>query len=182
MGMMGRLVPHALAIAAASLVLCARANAGIDLDAILLAMPFDEGGGEEAMDISGNENHGKLRAARGGDPFDDWGQGKFGSAVVINGAAHVSIANNPTLDLHESDFSLATWFLFTDPPTWAFLILHDNARGADSTGWFWYYAGERFVFHVITAGAKTEWKRSDFLEDPVLDRWYQVAVVRTGED
>ncbi len=156
------------------------AEAAIQLDSVVLALPFDEGDGHDALDVSGKQNHGKLRAARGAGEFEDWKPGKFGNAIRYVGSNHVEVANSPTLDISGPEFTLALFVAFTERPGWSTLVEHSNARGALSTNWEWTYAGERFVFHVNSAGDKTAWTRSDFLEDPELDRWYHVALVKSG--
>ena len=159
---------------------CAVADAAIQLDTVVLALPFNEGGGHDALDVSGKENHGKLRAQRGAGEFEDWKPGQFGTAIRFMETNNVEVENSPTLDISGPEFTLALFFALTEPPAWSTLVEHNNARGAETTGWNLAYAGERFVFHVNSAAEKTAWTRSSLLEDPELDRFYHVALVKSG--
>ena len=169
-----------VAVFVASILSCPL-HAAIHPEALILALPLDEGDGDVAFDVSGRGNDGKLRMGRGGEPFDEWGPGKFGSAVKFEGPSHVEVPNNDAFDLSKTDFTLALWFLFTREPATTFLLNHYSHRGGEKTGWRLYHSGGRFVFQVITAGEKAGWTRSDFFEEPELKRWYHIAMTRVGE-
>ena len=51
----------------------------VDRDAIILALPFDEGKGRESIDISSHGNHGVLSETA------KWAQGKIGMCVRLKG-------------------------------------------------------------------------------------------------
>ena len=51
---------------------------------LILYLPFDEGEGDVAHDVTQNENHGELDAP-------EWVDGKFGSALEFNGESDVVI-------------------------------------------------------------------------------------------
>jgi len=169
-----RAVPVAFVAVIIGSILPYAAQAAIYLDALILALPLDEGDGDVAFDVSGRENDGKLLICRGGEPFNEWGPSKFGSAVKFE------VPNNEAFYLSKTDFTFALWFVLTKVSNPTALMNHTNNRGAESTGWLWSYVGGRFVFHVITAGEKTGWTRSGFFEDPELNRWYHIAMTRVG--
>jgi len=60
----------------------------------MLLLTFDEGKGDTATDLSGNENHGKLKGAK-------WGVGKDGQGVVFKAGDSIIMPLSKTLDLTE---------------------------------------------------------------------------------
>ena len=145
----------------------------IDQDAIVLALPFDEGKGREAHDISAHGNHGVLSdTAR-------WAQGKIGMCVRLKNA-YVEVANHPSLSLHNTDFTMAIWIKFTEEAGWYDLMAHSEGGGGDDKQWIWLLSGGKFKFHLHNRGADITWVDSDFFGFPELDRWYHLALVKQG--
>lgn len=148
-----------------------RAEAAINLEAIVLALSFDEGEGEEAKDASPLGNIVFL--------VEDakWDEGKFGRCVRLKETAHLE-TEIPNLELHNSDLTLAMWVNFAAEPGWVALMSHDEGAGLGHKKWAWWYQSGTFVFHIDNADAKREWVRSDFLAAPELNRWYHLAFVK----
>ena len=96
------------------------AAAGIKADEIVLALPFDEGEAEAAADLSSNGNDATLVQGA------EWGDGKFGTCVRLKNTAHAEVANHPSLDLHNTDFSMAIWMNFSAEPGWYNLMAHSE--------------------------------------------------------
>ena len=72
----------------------------------IFSFHFDEDGGDEVTDLSGNENHGIL----GGGQLPDWVDGpeNFGSALEFCDCNHVEIPASPNLDTGE-EITFETW-------------------------------------------------------------------------
>jgi hypothetical protein len=65
---------------------------------------FDEGEGDEVEDSSGNGNHGAILGGKG-----KWIDGKFGSALELDGTNHVSIPDSDSLDMTDQ-ITVMFWF------------------------------------------------------------------------
>ena len=74
-----------------------------NLDGLLLYLPFDEGTGKEAKDLSPNGYHGTLQAAK-------WAQGKFGGGVEFDGSSHVAVDPLADQPLSLDEFTIEFWF------------------------------------------------------------------------
>ena len=75
----------------------------LDLEGLVLYLPFDEGQGKNAADLSGNGNDGTLENGV------EWVDGYFGKGVYLAEIPdHVEVPDSPTLDLEES-LTLAIW-------------------------------------------------------------------------
>ena len=148
-------------------------EAGIDRDVIILALPFEEGRGRDAKDISPLGNHGVLSETA------KWAQGKFGMCVRLKNA-YVEVENHPSLSLHNTDFSFAVWINFSEEKNWYDLMAHNEAPAIDVKKWIWMFAAARFKFHINDRAIEIAWVESEFFGFPELDRWYQLALVKQG--
>jgi sialidase-1 len=73
-------------------------------DGLVLYLPFQEGSGRKARDLSGKDNHGILING----PV--WGAGKHGWGLVLDGIDDkVRIQYDPSMDLEGKDFTLMAW-------------------------------------------------------------------------
>ena len=160
--------------------LAAMAQAGINLDQVVLALSLDDGDGNIATDSSQYGNDGALVGDQAGGGFFGWEPGKIGTGVRFRGANHIAVANSETLDLSAGNFTMAMWFKFEEPFGQVPMMDHTNARGAESIGWYLEFRGYQFTIHVNTAGDDIGWVRSNFHEDVVLDQWYHVCVTKDG--
>ena len=79
-----------------------QAAAAVDKD-VVLAMPFEEGGGEETKDLSPHGNHGTFNGNV------TWEDGKFGSALRIQPVSFVDAGQDESLSLFDTDFTIAAW-------------------------------------------------------------------------
>ncbi|MBL7133027.1 MAG: LamG domain-containing protein [Phycisphaerae bacterium] len=71
--------------------------------ALVLDFRFDEGKGKVAHDVSGLENHGKIKGAK-------WVALAKGHALKFDGAAsQVEVPANPSLNIGTSPFSVEVW-------------------------------------------------------------------------
>ena len=75
---------------------------------------FDEGGGNETKDVSGNDHDGEINGAK-------WTDGKFGKALEFDGGQWVSIESTPELQAGE-ELTMMAWFFATDIGDWRQLI------------------------------------------------------------
>ena len=146
-------------------------EAEIEPDAIVLALPFDEGAGDEAKDASPSGNNLFLVEEA------KWDKGKFGGCLRLKDTAHVE-AEMPNLALHNTDLTMAMWVNFSEEPGWVALMSHDVGAGLGHVKWAWWLQSGTFVFHIDDGLEKREWMRSDFFGAPELDRWYHLAIVK----
>ncbi len=145
----------------------------IERDAIILALPFDEGKGREAKDVSMHGNHSVLSDTA------KWAQGKIGMCARLKDA-YVEVANHPSLSLHNTDFTMAIWIKFTEEAGWYDLMAHSEGGGGDDKQWIWLLSGGKFKFHLHNRGVDITWIDSDFFGFPELDRWYHLALLKQG--
>ena len=146
--------------------------AAIKAEDIVLALPFDEGEAVAAVDLSSNGNNAILvQGAK-------WGDGQIGACVRLKNTAHAAVANHPSLDLHDTDFSLAIWMNFSSEPGWYNLMAHSEGPGGGDKKWFWMFSGGKFKFHIFNPGGELAWIDSEFFGFPDLDRWYHLAFVK----
>lgn len=84
------------------LVVCLVALAQAQIEGLILYLPFDEGSGDTAGDISGKGNDGDIEGAK-------WVQGQDGGALEFSGAdAFVEVPYDEMFNLTEA-FTLAAW-------------------------------------------------------------------------
>ena len=77
-------------------------------DAVVGAWLLDEGRGNEAKDLSGNENHGRLMALTNAKP--KWVKGKFGKALEFDGASTlVNCGRGRSLNLLDAPLTVVAW-------------------------------------------------------------------------
>jgi hypothetical protein len=110
-----------ICLAVFSIILSGWSVAAIDPATCMGAWLFDDEGEEIEEDISGNENHGTAK----GNP--DWDNGKFGMALVCDGADNfVDCGDKDTLDVGEDNFSIVAWIKCADydPGDWEAQIVY----------------------------------------------------------
>jgi hypothetical protein len=151
------------------------AEAIIKLDSLVVALPFDEGAGNKAKDLSPHGNDGLLVEGA------KWGDGKFGKCLRVKEPNHVEVANNESFWLHDKDFTLAITINFSQEPGTTGLIAHDNGLGAESFKAVWELLGGVFKFHINNGANNVAWAQSDFFGTPELNRWYSVVLVKKGK-
>ena len=147
------------------------AEVAINPEAIVLALSFDAGEGEEAKDASPLGNNVLLVEEA------KWDEGKLGKCVRLKKTAHLE-TEMPNLELHNTDLTLAMWVNFAEEPGWVALMSHDEGAGLTLKKWAWWLQSGTFVFHIDDAIEKREWIRSDFFGAPELNRWYHLAFVK----
>jgi hypothetical protein len=84
--------------------------AEIDPQSIVGIWLLDEGQGDVAADMSGNENDGEIVGAQ-------WTDGKFGQALEFDGVSHVAIPSSKTTDDYIDGFTYLLWIKPTAPPS-----------------------------------------------------------------
>lgn len=97
-----RIILFSLAAIAISFVSVNISSANIDQSSVVGIWLFDEAGGSEAMDSSGNNNHGTIVNA----PV--WVDGRFGSALAFDGASSCVNTNQQLLN-GVGEFTVVAW-------------------------------------------------------------------------
>jgi len=166
---------HRYAVIVLALIMLATVgSAALNLESVVLALSFDEGEGVVAHDGTENMNDGTLVMEA------DWRDGKIGSSVRLKDQAHVEIQPSESLNLGGTDFSMALWMSFSDKTGWTTLMTHNDGANLGAKKWAWWHQGGRFRFHTDNADGDPAWANGDFLDDPVIDQWYHLAVVKLG--
>ncbi len=157
-----------LAALISGLLICGTAFSGPKVDKnTMLLLSFDEGVGDTAQDLSGNENHGELNGA-------EWVEGKFGSAVELdNDGDSVVMPLSPTLDLADQ-LTVEAWVKTSTVAIRTDIISKHEGGGyaliIDEGGIF------RASFHI--AGNYTASRSTTMLE---ADKWYYLAATYDGK-
>jgi hypothetical protein len=133
----------------------------------MLLLSFDEGIGDTAKDLSGNENHGELKGA-------EWVEGKFGSAVEMkDDGDRVVMPLSPTLDLTDQ-LTVEAWVKTSTVDIRTDIVSKHESGGyaliIDAGGIF------RASFHI--AGSYTPARSASRLE---ADKWYYLAAAYDGK-
>lgn len=133
---------------------------------MVLYLPFEDGSGTVAKDLSGSGNDGKVLGAAA------WTTGKIGKALEFNGKdTVVEIASNATLQMGESPFTIEAWIKGSpDSASWARIV--DKFYG---TG---YVVGRRGG-DLVVGGEFSGSPNSFATNTPVLDdAWHHIALTR----
>ena len=110
---------------------CGIAAADIAEEDIVGYWPLDEGGGDEAGDVSGNDHHGAITDG-------DWVAGQFGGGLEFNGTStFIEVMHHEDFNLG-ANFTLAAWAMTNGLPDQhiglprkeAEYVLHPTAGGA----------------------------------------------------
>lgn len=137
------------------------------VDNIVAAWTFDEGSGTVIHDVSGNGNDGEVMGAA------NWDDGRFGSALVFDGANHVEVPFDESMRvLNQGDFTLAAWFLVDIVPQKMLIVQQGDT---DGTGRSWLFTHEGASEIRSFLGGDTTASGVNVEEG----QWYHTAVVVT---
>ena len=76
-----------------------------NVSAVLVAhLPFDEGSGTVAQDVTGNGHDGTLT-----EEGVIWAEGKLGGCVELDGTGHIDVAGPKGIEIGGSDVTIALW-------------------------------------------------------------------------
>ncbi|MBT3267997.1 LamG domain-containing protein [Candidatus Poribacteria bacterium] len=130
------------------------ASADIAEEDIVGYWPLDDGSGDEAADMSGNEHHGAVTDG-------DWVAGRFGGGLQFNGAStFIEVLHHENLNLGDQ-FTLAAWAMTNLLPQQhiglprkeAEYVLHPTEGGAAYNLRFYVGQGGAWAAPVISADA-----------------------------
>ena len=100
---MPRSVMPLLAAFVMTAVMVAPAWSVIDPDSIVAMWLFDEGDGDEVLDVSGNEHHGRIEGNV------DWIDGRFGTGIEMFGDGGVVVIPEFGLIAPETEVTITLW-------------------------------------------------------------------------
>ena len=157
-----------------------KAAGAVDKD-VVLAMPFEEGVGEDTKDLSPHENHGTFN----GDVT--WVDGKFGGALRFEPVSFVDAGQDESLSLSDTDFTIAAWVSMEETAVQQHGFLGQDEGGGSKNKWIFRYNKAQSIklnFVAYNSGpARAAQLDSKLWEPkPAANRWYQVAVVRERDD
>ena len=95
---------------------------------LVAAYSFDEGSGTAVADASGNGNNGIVNGAT-------WTQGRFGKALLFNGASSFVDFSNPTSLRNTGSMTWSAWVYATGTPPDDGQIISKSGGSAGSAGW-----------------------------------------------
>lgn len=96
-------------IAAVLAVTCGVATAGITDEDIVGYWPLDDGAGDEAVDVSGNEFHGAITDG-------EWVEGQFGGGLAFNGSTtFMEVLHHELFNLG-ANFTVTAWTMTNGLP------------------------------------------------------------------
>ena len=135
---MKNLILLSVCLAVMSLTLTSQISARIDMADLGGAWLFDEEDAELIEDISGNENHGAVF----GKPR--WEEGKFGSAILLNGAnEYINCGAPESLAVGLGDFSIVAWLsIAEDAGSWAATVVGKFDANAPRHGYLFGIRGD----------------------------------------
>ncbi len=145
-----------------------------DPGAVLL-LPFNEGKGDTANDLSGLGNHGTINGAT-------WVPGRFGNGLSFSGSETVAIAEHPSLKL--TTFTVAAWVkLSAMPGSYVGIVQKDGklvrnyglfVAGADNPG------NEGKALLSLTSSIPEDWKGTMSNFSIVDGKWHHVLGTYDG--
>jgi hypothetical protein len=140
-------------------------------ESLLLYFPFDEGGGDEAIDSSEYGNNGIAV------PAGDWVDGKFGGAIqVTNAAGHIELTPSDSLngDILVGEFTLAAYINPALSDTWGHIWRSRPTASGHNT--LFVNAGGFLSWRGMVGGAWTVLCEGAG-GDVVANEWQHVAIV-----
>ena len=152
-----------------------QAHARVSETGITVAIPFDEGAGDLAADVSGMGNDAILN----GTP--EWVSGKFGKAIRMDGDDWADAGDDPSRDLSRADFTIVVWVNFEAEQH--LTICADDPGGGETNKWIFIYRPVWFpaggpTFHLNYPDAPGLWVFSPWNGD--VGVWYQIGVTKAG--
>lgn len=157
-----------------------KAAAAVDKD-VVLAMPFEEGVGEDTKDLSSHENHGTFNGNV------TWADGKFGSALRFEPVSFVDAGQDESLSLSDTDFTIAAWVNMEETVVQQHGYLGQDEGGGSKNKWIFRYNKAQstklnFVAYNSAPARAAQLDSKLWQPKPAPNRWYHVAVVREGDD
>lgn len=133
---------------------------------------LDAGGGTLAIDLGPNGLDGDLVNLAAGN----WVDGKFGQAVLFDGAGkRVDVADNDLLDI-TGEITVSCWVKATTVTAWATLVTKGISTTWDSNHFTFGLRSGRIDFRLNGDGSVL----ADVGDAIVADAWYHLAVVVGG--
>ena len=162
-----------LGIAVAIIILLTAGMAVCEQNGLVLYLPFDEGEGDVAEDLSGNGNDGVLV----GGP--EWVDGKFGKALEFDGADDlVNCGNANSLDAPQA-ITMEAWINpYEIHKSWIRIIQKCNVGGTRNS-WCLIFSGssQKLAMEIWDNGTLRDLKAAS---DAPLNGWTHVACTYDG--
>ena len=104
--------------------------------------------------------------------------GKVGVAFdFTSGAGYALLPDSPSLDLEARDFTIELWVQFASADGGQVVVAKDEGPGQTRKWMFWLNNGG---LQFLVGNGDTQTLLGSGVFDPVLNRWYHVAVTRHG--
>lgn len=134
--------------------------------------PFDG----DIKDYSGNSINGSVNGNVVYVP------GKFGQAISLNGNSYVNMGDISTLNIANSEFSIAVWIKTTSDTVWQCVISKFNSSTGYPVGGYLLETGRtagkiRFQLGISTPNMVTIEAPANYYDD----EWHQIVITRTAD-
>jgi len=139
------------------------------VESLVLYLPFDEGAGDAAKDLSGKGNNGTIVGAK-------WVSGKVNDALEFDGASYVDIPNSDSLSLAK-DITVMAWVFMKDGTSGEMAIVSKGQWAANDLPYEL----------TVTPGANIYWQMYDNAgrdscspPSPPTGEWHHIAATYDG--
>ena len=145
--------------------------AGSSDKSLIVYHSFDEEG-DVAKDITGNGNDGQFVGVD-----VKWVEGKFKTAIELDGSNYVDIPWSDSIDVGDKSFSIEIWFKYEEAASNGVLVWgYDMGSGPHGQFWFRTEPGNFRIRGLIGDGAVTAGVRT--VEAYNDNQWHHLGVVR----
>ena len=144
-------------------------------EALVVYLPFDDGVGKTAEDVTGNKNSGNFEGNI------KWAAGKFSGGIELDGQSYVNIPWSDSIDVGDQSFSTEIWFKYTEKAAAGSLIWGYAVGGGNPQFWIRSEPGSNRIRGLIHDGTSiiivTKGPHND-------GQWHHLAFVREkkGDD
>jgi sialidase-1 len=144
-------------------------------EALVVYLPFDDGAGNAAKDVTVNGNDGKFVGNI------KWVAGKFDGGIELDGQSYVDIPWADSIDVDDQSFSTEIWFKYDEKASAGSLIWGYAVGGGNPQFWIRSEPGDNRIRGLIHDGTSIIIQTKEPHND---GQWHHLAFVRDskGED
>jgi len=145
-------------------------------ESLIVYLPFDDGGGEVARDVTQYGNDGHFS----GKSDIKWVDGQFSGGVELDGQNYVDIPWADSMDVAEKSFSVEIWFKYAEKATNGSLVWGYNVQAGNPQFWIRTEPGSNRIRGLIHD--KTSTSIVIQTKTPYNDgNWHHLAFVRDAK-
>ena len=145
-------------------------------DALVIYLPFDDGSGKVAKDVTQYGNDGQFE----GNSDIKWVDGKFDGGIELDGQNYVDIPWADSMDVADRNFSVEIWFKYTEKAEAGSLVWGYNVQAGNPQFWIRTEPGSNMIRGLIHD--KTSTSIIIQTKTPHNDgNWHHLAFVRDAK-